>query len=581
MTEPRKPKKTESAVEAAKRDSKQLRGTIGETLASEATHFGADDLQLLKFHGVYQQDDRDTRTERKRGGLEPDYFFMVRVAIPGGRLTAKQYLALDELADVCGNGTLRITTRQGLQFHRVPKGDLQTLITGVNARLLTTLAACGDVERNVMASPAPLADPAHRLVQQMARDIAQALSPGRRAYHEIWLGGEKLHTTEEPPDPLYGRQYLPRKFKTGIALAGDNSVDIYAHDAGLVALLDDGEVTRFQLLAGGGLGMTHNKPDTFAALALPIGVIPAVNAVKAVRAVVGIFRDHGNRADRKHARLKYLIDEWGLDRFREEFRSRVAFDVAPPVELPRADYHDYLGRHAQGDGKFFYGVFIENGRVADVDGTRVRSAFREVVRRLQPAITFTPSQNILFTDLGERRVDELESILRDHGVRLVSQLRNARRYSMACPALPTCGLALTEAERVMPNVIDMFERELAALGLEDERLTIRMTGCPNGCARPYTADIGVVGRKPGERYNVYLGGGLHGDRMTDLFAADVPIGEVFSVLRPLLAAFAAHRQPRETFSDFYVRVAGHEAPRTRVTGGEVETRNSISLPVIS
>jgi sulfite reductase (ferredoxin) len=581
---PKRAKRTESDVEVFKRESRALRGGIEETLTSKETHFGEADHQLLKFHGVYQQDDRDTRKELEQAGGEPDYSFMIRVAIPGGVVTAEQYLALDRLADECGNGGLRITTRQGIQYHCVPKGDLRSLIAGINDTLLTTLAACGDVSRNVMASPAPLADEVHSLVRQMAKDIARDLAPKTKAYHEIWLSGEKITSTEPEVDPFYGPQYLPRKFKVGIALASDNSIDVYAYDAGLIAVVEDGRVIGWQVTAGGGLGMTHGKANTMAALAQPVAFVPADRGVESIRTLATIFRDSGNRLNRKQARLKYVIRDRGMDWLRDEFRARGSFEVEPPRALPRPGYRDYLGQHADDCGTHFYGVFVENGRIKDRDeddgGTQVRTGLRVAVERLGCGVVFTPNQNLLFTGLSDKQVVELEDILRSHGIRLLSDLSNARRYSMACPALPTCGLALTESERVMPSLVDGFESVLAELGLAEEHLTLRMTGCPNGCARPYTADIGIVGRKPGEQYNIYLGGGLPGDRMGDLYAEDVPFDELVSTVRPLLQAFASTRQPAEPLSDFYLRLTGRERAADQVTGKEEPMRDQISLPVI-
>lgn len=574
----RKRDRTESEVEVIKRESQALRGTIAETLAdANAACFSEADYQLLKFHGIYQQDDRDTRGPRKQAGQEPEYYFMIRVALPGGALTAEQYLQLDRVATEHANNTLRITTRQGIQFHGVYKEHLRPTMQAIQAQLMTTLSACGDVERNVMASPAPLADPAHRLVQQVAADIAKDLLPATKAYYEIWMNGEKLHSTEEPPDPLYGAQYLPRKFKTGVALATDNSVDLYTYDAGLFAVVEDGRVLGFNIVAGGGLGMTHNKGDTIAALAQPVAFVGPADGVAAVRTIATIFRDHGNRIDRKHARLKYLIRERGIEWFREEFRQRATFHVAPPLNLPRPRFEDFVGRHPQGDGRWFYGVFVQNGRVADRDGERLKTALRTIFEQVRPNARLTANQNILLTDLAEAALPEVERILTAHGVPVGARLSLARRYSMACPALPTCGLALTESERVFARVVEAFEAELARLGLEDEPLTLRMTGCPNGCARPYTADIGFVGRKPGERYNVYVGGGLAGDRVADLWAEDVHIDALVSTARPLLEHFARHRQADEAFSDYYQRLVGRTEKRPFITGDEEAMSAKVNL----
>ncbi|MFO0830043.1 MAG: NADPH-dependent assimilatory sulfite reductase hemoprotein subunit [Phycisphaerales bacterium] len=565
---------SQSKVESVKRSSDALRGTIASSLAdSSTTSFTESDQTLLKFHGIYQQDDRDTR----HGGAGKSYSMMIRVRIPGGKLTGPQWLALDRLADTYGHGALRITTRQGVQYHGVAKGDLKGLIRDINATLLTTLNACGDVHRNVMAPPAPFADDAHRAAQRLAEDLAAALSPATGAYCEIWLDGERAASTGDE-EPFYGSQYLPRKFKTGVALDIDNSVDIFTYDCGLIGLTRDGRIEGYNLVVGGGLGMTHNKADTIARIGTVIGYVEPAHAVDAVRTVAAIFRDHGNRADRRHARLKYLLEEWGVERFVDEFTRRVTWRLAPPAPMRSPREHDHMGRHDQGDGRQFYGVFVENGRVVDRDGVRYRSAFRAIVERLRPGVRLTPMQSILFTDLAPAAVDELETILREHGVPTIDELSNARRWSMACPALPTCGLALADSERVMPSVIDVIEREFTRLGIDDVPFTVRMTGCPNGCARPYNADIAFVGRKPGI-YHIYAGGGLGGDRLADLYAADVPIERFVDALRPLLDRYRAERRPDESIGDFYQRAIGATAPRRVITGKESPTAHLVELRV--
>lgn len=572
------PKKEESKVEGIKRNSRRLRGTIADTLNSPATHFSEADEPLLKFHGIYQQDDRDLRHERRKAGQEEAYMFMVRVAIPGGVVTPEQYLALDRLGDTHGNGSIRITTRQGIQFHGVLKDKLKRTIAEVNHALLTTISACGDVERNVMACPAPLGDDAHVTVRRVAREIAAQLRPASRAYHEIWLDEEKVVTTEEK-EPFYGETYLPRKFKTGIALADDNCVDIYSYDAGLIAITEGGRLVGYNMVVAGGMGMTHNKADTMAALAKPLGFLEPAHAVEAVRAVCAVFRDYGNRVDRRHARIKYLLAEWGMDRFREEFQRRVSFTLHPWRETPPIVHQDHLGANRQDNGKWFYGVYVENGRIIDRDGVRIKSGLRKIVEQYRPGITFTPHQNLLFTDLDEKTMHAIERTLVDHGMTPADRLSQARRHSMACPALPTCGLAMSDSERAMPGVLGVLESELAALGMRDVPLTIRMTGCPNGCARPYTADIAFVGRRP-EVYHVYVGGGLPGDRMADLFAADVETRDIAATLRPLLSNWAARRRAGEGLSDFYQRLLMRAAPRETITGREEPTGKTIPLEVL-
>src|SRR6476469_557022 len=367
----------ESKVEVAKRHGRHLRGTIAETLASERTHFGGDDVALLKFHGTYQQDDRDSRRVLEAAGLEKAYRFMVRVAVPAGQIT-----------DEHGDCTLRVTTRQGFQFHGVIKDHLKPTIARVNEALLTTMSACGDVQRNVMGCSAPLGDADHAVVRAVAEALARELRPGSRAYHEIWLDGEKQVSTEAE-EPFYGEHYLPRKFKAAVGLSTDNCVDIWAQDVGLLGVLDQGRMTGFNLLVGGGLGMTHNKGDTTARLATPLGFVAPEHGLEAVRLVAAIFRDHGNRSDRRHARLKYLLAEWGIERFRAEFVSRASFPLLPPVPLPRLPFHDHLGRHRQADGRWFYGVFVQSGRILDDSSHRLRTALREIVDRVRPGIRLT------------------------------------------------------------------------------------------------------------------------------------------------------------------------------------------------
>jgi sulfite reductase beta subunit-like hemoprotein len=567
--------KRDSNVELAKLGGDHLRGGIDDTLRSDATHFASDDVQLLKFHGIYQQDDRDTRKPRQSQGFGRDHRFMVRVSLPGGTLTADQYLAFDDLADAYANGTLRVTTRQGLQFHGVVKGDLKATIAGVNAHLATTLAACGDVARNVMACPAPLDDPEHHAVRTAAAAIARELRPAGHAYYEIWQDRERL-VSSEPEEPFYGDRYLPRKFKIAVGLASDNCVDLYAQDVGLVAVTAHGRVRGFDVLVGGGLGMTHGKGDTIARLGEPLGFVEAEHAVEAARIIAAVFRDHGNRGDRRHARLKYLVNEWGIERFRAEFARRAPFALQPFEPLPRPRFQDHLGRQQQDDGRWFYGVFVQSGRIQDAEPARLRTALRTIVDRHRPGLAFTPHQNVLLTGLDFEVVEEIERTLEANGVTPAPSLPAVRRFSMACPALPTCGLAVAESERLLPSVLDELDRELARLGLSEEPLTVRMTGCPNGCARPYTADIAFVGRSL-NLYNVYVGGGLAGDRVVDLYRADVRTPDLVAAVRPLLVLWADDRRTGEGLGDFYQRAVGRTSPRTAVTGKEEATAELIQL----
>ena len=557
----------ESKVEVAKSKSEFLRGTVDEVLRDpKADHFEHDDLQLLKFHGTYQQDDRDLRKPRRDKGLGKAYSFMLRVTLPGGRLSAQQYLDLDRMADDFANGTIRLTTRQAVQFHGVLKTDLRETIRQINESCMTTLAACGDVCRNVMASAPPFEDEVHETVRRTADEIAVALRPATKAYHEIWVDGERQVSTMEE-EPFYGELYLPRKYKVGVTVMGDNQIDIYSYDAGLIAIVENEKVIGFNVLAGGGLGMSHGRQNTFAQIAHEVGFVSMENGVEAIKIIASIYRDFGNRSDRKQARLKYLINEKGLDWFLTEFKNRSDFKIEQPRVLPKVSNEDWLGVHRQNDKLWFYGLFVENGRIKD-DEKRLRTAIRRIVVETNCDITLTAQQSLIFTGLTKEQVNRVESILQEYGIAGVNEISTSVRYSMACPALPTCGMAVAESERVAPAVVREIESLIASVGVTDEPFTFRMTGCPNGCARPYTADIALVGRRPGI-YHLFVGGRLAGDRMADLYAADIKIEDFIETLRPLVEQWAAHRRPKEGLGDFYQRMFERDEPRQRITGKEV------------
>jgi sulfite reductase (ferredoxin) len=553
-----------SAVEGIKEASRHLRGTIALELVKDTDHFPEADKQLLKFHGTYQQEDRDARKLRKKDGVGKHFMFMVRCKIPGGRLTAEQYLAVDELAGQYANGTIRLTTRQGIQLHGVLKGHLKETIAGINACLLSTLGACGDVERNVMAPPVPYANGVYPELQATAARLASHLAPRSRAYHEIWLNGERV--TEPAPEPekepIYGKVYLPRKFKTGLGLPEDNIVDIYAQDLGLLAIVEDGKVAGYDVLVGGGMGMTHGNENTFPHLARPICYVRAEDVVAAAEAVVKLFRDHGNRADRKRARIKYLVHDWGVERFREVLASYLPFPLVPPrpVEVTGFDLH--LGWHAQGDGRWFYGLSVENGRIKDEGPMRLRSGLRAIVQRLRPELRNTPQQDVLLCNVSEADKPVLERLLDEYGIVRPEQVSQVRRHSMACPAIPTCGLAISESERALPGILDELEVELKRLGLKDERISVRMTGCPNGCARPYQSDVGIVGRS-GDKFTLFVGGHVLGHRLNYELADLVPRDRLVPTLVPLLEGFRESRRAGESFGDYCQRL-GPERARTLV-----------------
>lgn len=552
-----------SKVEAIKARSNHLRGTIAQELREETEAFGEDNVQVLKFHGVYQQDDRDRRKEARAQGRGHFHQMMIRTRIPGGKVSPEGYLAHDDIAGRWGNRTIRVTTRQDFQLHGVLKGDLHAAIRSINEALMTTLGGCGDQERNVMCCPAPITEPFRDEVQAALRLIVPALTPSTKAYSEIWIDGEV--TTAVPQgeaEPLYGETYLPRKFKTAIALEGDNCVDVYSNDLALVALRgDDGGLAGWDVLVGGGLGRTHNKGDTYPAVAVPMAFVETDQVVDVARAVVMAQRDHGDRVSRRHARLKYVIAERGVEWFRKQVQSHLDFPLEDPRPLRWEPTPDHLGWQPQGDGRFYYGLYVENGRIQDAGGVNMRSALREVVEWLRPTLWMTAQQNVLIAGVAEADRTRLESILRAHGVPLTEELSSTLRHAMACPALPTCGLALAEAERALPGVMRELESLVAQLGLQDERISWRMTGCPNGCARPYLGDVGFVGTTPG-KYEVYLGGDFDGTRLNELYARNVPLAEIPGLLRGPLQAFCDERTQGESFGDFCHRV-GVEALRER------------------
>jgi sulfite reductase (ferredoxin) len=540
-----------SPVEHIKEESNFLRGNIAQELVDGTDHFGKESIQLLKHHGMYQQDNRDDR----KGGKT--FSFMVRTAIPGGVLSSEQLLAELDLCDEVGNTTLRITTRQGLQLHGILKDNVKHTIRRINDVQLTTIAACGDVKRNVMCSPCPYkGDPVYDQMQEMARAIQLHFTPHSGAYHEIWLtdesnGQKKLAASSKPPEhePIYGPTYLPRKFKFGIGLPGDNSADVYAQDLGLLAICEHWKIVGYNVLVGGSFGVTPSAKKTFAAVAQPMCFVTPQQAMDVMTAIVKVQRDFGNRSDRKIARMKYLIADWGLDRFKQKVEEYYGGSLPAPRTAPIHGFNDGMGWQAQGDGKFFYGLNVENGRIKDEGDFRLKTALREICTTMAPPLRLTPHQSIIFCDLTEADRPKLFEILRRHGVPLSEEITNTRRWAMACPALPTCGLAITESERVLPSMVDQLEAELAKLDLANEVFTMRMTGCPNGCARPYNSDIGLVGKTVG-KYTIFLGGRVMGDRLNFIYKDLVPEADVIPSIVPVFKFFKEARENEESFGDF-------------------------------
>jgi len=549
-----------SAVELIKDASRYLRGSIGSELLSDSNHFGKDDLQLLKFHGTYQQDDREQRkSSGDSGKSEKEYSFMVRTRIPAGIMTAQQLLAHLDLCDTIGNSTLKITTRQGLQLHGILKQDLRECMQKINQCMLTTLAACGDVNRNTMACPAPYNDSVRATVQKLAQDISDHLSPRTQSYYELWLkdltsGQETLEGgSDQLVEPIYGKTYLPRKFKTAIALADDNCTDVYTNCLGFIAVVRDGQVIGYNVVVGGGLGVTPSAKKTFPRLASRMAFVTPEQAVGVAEAVVKVQRDFGYRDDRKRARLKYLVHDQGIEWMRhkvEEYYGTKLKDCTPDDVV---EHRDHMGWDEQGDGRCFYGFNVENGRLYDDDQRAWKLALREICEELQPEVRLTAHQSVLFCNLQQNARPKLEKIIKKRGLPLTEEISNVRRWSIACVALPTCGLAITESERALPGVIDVMEKKLSELGLDKELFTVRMTGCPNGCARPYNADIGLVGKAKG-KYTVYVGGTRLGTRLGFIYKDLVPLEKITDSLEPLFRAFRDQRTQAESFGDWCTRL---------------------------
>lgn len=570
----RTPKPKKRSVEEIKLDSNYLSEGIAEQVFDANTDHVEDSVyQLLKFSGMYQQDDRDLRKQRRLEGKDKAYSFMLRSRAPGGRLTAAQYLIHDKLADEVGNGTLRLTTRQGIQLHGILKGDIQKTIQTLHSEMVTSIAACGDVNRNVMACPAPERSRRHALLEEVADEINLHLLPRSEAYYGLWLDGERqpVPTEAMPPvafadevEPIYGKTYLPRKFKIGIAFPEDNCIDVYTQDIGIVPVMDGETVRGFNLLIGGGLGMSHTDPDTRPFLAKELGFVTREELLRTVEGIVTVQRDFGNREERKFARLKWLVETRGVAWFRAELENRLGFKLGDWVPVGRFTLDDHLGWREQGDGRFYFGLYVENGRVKDEGEFRLRTALRELLTRYPHEIRITGQHNILLTDLSAEDEAPIRALLREHGVKTREEISQARRFAMACPALPTCGLAMAESERFLPEVIDGLERELDSLGLSAEEISIRMTGCPNGCARPYTAELAFVGKSL-DKYNIYVGGSFEGTRLVSEYAEMVSGGDLVGTVTPLLRFWREDRKRGERFGDFCYRV-GLESLRDYAAG---------------
>jgi sulfite reductase (ferredoxin) len=571
VTTPISPTAKVSKVEGIKERSNYLREPLASELLEDTTHFTDAAVQILKFHGSYQQDNRDNRAK----GQEKDYQMMLRTRSPGGFIPAQLYLTLDSLSDRYGNGTLRVTTRQGFQLHGILKKNLKATLGEIIRSMGSTLAACGDVNRNVTAPPAPYKNrPEYGYAWEYANNIADLLTPQTGAYYEIWLDGEKVISAEEAPEvktarqkdtnginkndpiePIYGQHYMPRKFKIGVTVPGDNSIDIYTNDLGLVVITDaNGQLQGFNVLAGGGLGRTHNKEETFPRMADPIGYVDKEEVYDLVKAIVATQRDYGDRGDRRHARMKYILEEWGVEKFRSTVEGYFGQKIAPYQPLPDWKYQDFLGWNEQGDGKLFFGLSVENGRVKNEGSFQLKTALKVIIERFELPMRLTANHNIILYEIEPKDQEAIEAILKEQGIITnPAKIDPLTRYAMACPAWPTCGLAITESERILPSVIERIRTLLNRLGLSKEEFVIRMTGCPNGCARPYMAELGFVGSAPNS-YQLWLGGTADQTRLARPYLDKMAIDDLEKVLEPIFVYFQQDQQNNETFGEFCHRV---------------------------
>ena len=560
-----------SKVEKLKEHSNFLREPLLTELQQDTTHFTEDAIQILKFHGSYQQDNRDNRAK----GQEKDYQMMLRTRSPGGFIPPELFLALDRLSDELGNQTLRVTTRQGFQIHGILKKNMKTVIKTILNNMGSTLSACGDVNRNAMSPPAPFKNkPEYQYAFEYANNIADLLNPQSGAYYEIWLDGEKAISAEEAPEvvearkskgrgmivenspePIYGEQFLPRKFKICVTVPGDNSIDVYTHDIGLVVITNKkGELQGFNVMAGGGLGRTHNKEETFARIADEIGYVDKDDIYDLVKAIVATQRDYGDRFNRRHSRMKYLIHEWGVEKFKAKVESYFGKELKPYKKLPKWEYQDFLGWYEQGDGNWFFGIGVENGRVKDEGAFQLKTALREIVQQLNLPMRLSANHNIILYEIAPEQKAIVEEILNNRGIITDPEaIEPLTRYSMACPALPTCGLAVTESERALPGITDRIRSLLNKLEMVDEHFVMRMTGCPNGCARPYMAELGFVGSAP-EKYQIWLGGTPNQTQLAQPYEQKMPISELETFFEPIFVFFKQNRKSKESFGSFCSRV---------------------------
>lgn len=550
-----------SDVEDIKIRSNYLRGQLVEVLEDQLTgSIPEDENRLMKFHGSYMQDDRDLRNERKKQKLEPAYQFMLRVRAPGGVVTPDQWLMMDRISQKYGNGTIRLTTRQSFQLHGVLKWNMKKTIQEVHNSLLTTLAACGDVNRNVMCNPNPDQSEIHAEVYEWACKLSTHLEPQTRAYHEIWLDGEKVLDSKDSQgevEPIYGHVYLPRKFKIGIAVPPSNDVDVFSQDLGFIAVVENGKLVGFNVSVGGGMGMTHGDTATYPQVAKLIGFCTPEQVIDIAEKTVTIQRDYGDRSVRKHARFKYTIDDRGVDWFVQELRNRLGWGLEEARPYHFDSNGDRYGWVKGSKGKWHFTLFIQNGRIKDEEGYQLMTGLREIAKIHTGDFRLTANQNLIISEVTTQKKKKIIELIEKYGLTDGKHYSALRRNSMACVSLPTCGLAMAEAERYLPSLLDKIEPILETNGLRDDDIVIRMTGCPNGCARPALAEISFIGKGPG-KYNLYLGGGFAGDRLTKLYKENIGEAEILDSLTPIIQKYAKERQDGEHFGDFVIR-AGYVA----------------------